>query len=217
MQGEREALLPCPFCGCEAEQPSEKERHHNDGWWDICCSNCSVKIEGNWSQEAAIAEWNKRAPSVAGGWRPIETLVPVEGMEMLVLNDRGTFVATWDDSWMLHSPVEEHPNLGDGWFMVSDGKELDRPLRGNVPTHWQPLPAPPGSDDEFVVVPREPTEAMISAAVAVHAPGLSEGNSGRGHMAGLPGISSIYAQEALEWAESYKAALAASSAMEGGR
>lgn len=75
-------------------------------------------------------------------WQPIETLAPKDGDEFMVSNNRGMFVAMWEDGWMSR-PDEDHPNLGYGWFMISDGKDIERPLRGDVPQWWRPLPTPP--------------------------------------------------------------------------
>jgi hypothetical protein len=64
------------------------------------------------------------------GWMPIEQ-APRDGSDILVINDRGQFVACFDPEW------------SDGWWMVSDGKDIERPLRGDEPHGWRPLPAPP--------------------------------------------------------------------------
>jgi hypothetical protein len=82
--------------------------------------------------------------AAAKGWHPIETLDAsklADGDQMLIVNDRGMFVGTWDAEWM--SGVDTLPNLGDGWWMIEDGKDPERPLRGDVPTHWMPLPDAP--------------------------------------------------------------------------
>lgn len=65
---DEQVLEPCPFCGVEADEPFENERHYNDGWWDIRCSSCDASITGNWSKEAAITAWNQRTrPPVVDG------------------------------------------------------------------------------------------------------------------------------------------------------
>jgi hypothetical protein len=74
------------------------------------------------------------------GWQPIDTL-DVSKLhaddEMLIHNDRGTFVGAWEPDWSI-----EHGFHG-GWWMIGDGKDFERALRGDIPTHWQPLPEPP--------------------------------------------------------------------------
>jgi len=64
-------------------------------------------------------------------WQPIET-APKDGTCVLLLCPHGQYVSWWDTE-----PIE--------WWMVSDNKFEPRPIRGAAPTHWQPLPAPPGS------------------------------------------------------------------------
>lgn len=62
------------------------------------------------------------------GWQPIET-APKDETACLIANDRGQFVAWFDKGWG-----------SEGWWMVGDGKDFERPLRGDEPTVWQPLP-----------------------------------------------------------------------------
>jgi hypothetical protein len=64
-------------------------------------------------------------------WESIET-ARKDGTDCLIYNDRGQFVAWFDSSW-----------TAEGWWMVSDGKNVERPLRGGEPTHWMPLPPAP--------------------------------------------------------------------------
>lgn len=69
-------LLPCPFCGGEAE--------HNDGgnsvfgrfWWAVWCNTCQIEMrdrerwDGNrpgmldpaFPPQESFARWNRRAP-----------------------------------------------------------------------------------------------------------------------------------------------------------
>lgn len=75
-------------------------------------------------------------------WLPIETLDVsklAEGDEMLIHNNRGMFVGAWEPDWS-----REHGFHG-GWWMISDGKDIERALRGGVPTHYRPLPDPPNT------------------------------------------------------------------------
>lgn len=66
-------------------------------------------------------------------WQPIET-APKDGSSVLVTNDRGMFVASFD--------VEGPDDCLDRFWHVWDGK-WSRDLRGSLPTHWMPLPDPP--------------------------------------------------------------------------
>lgn len=64
-------------------------------------------------------------------WLPIES-APKNGDPLLVYGDGSYTVAWWSDG------VDEWRDVGDiGWAgMYGDD--------GNQPTHWMPLPAPPG-------------------------------------------------------------------------
>ncbi len=77
-----------------------------------------------------------RADTATNPWRPIAEAPKDDGYECLIINDRGMFVAQFDEAW------DE-----GGWWMVSDGKDFERPLRGNAPTHFAPLPAGPTPGD----------------------------------------------------------------------
>lgn len=53
-------LLPCPFCGGEAEL--------NDNYPTECiwceCKECGASSEGDLDRNKAIGEWNKRTPLI---------------------------------------------------------------------------------------------------------------------------------------------------------
>jgi hypothetical protein len=73
------------------------------------------------------------------GWRDMES-APLDGTPILIARptewmvEEGWHVVRWDD----------HPYIdGEKSWVCHDGK-TDSPLRGPDPTHWQPLPAPPG-------------------------------------------------------------------------
>ena len=66
-------------------------------------------------------------------WLPITDEVK-DGRRIVVSNNRGVFTVEWDSAW------------SDGWWICPDGKHDDRPLRGDEPTHYQPLPTPPRGD-----------------------------------------------------------------------
>lgn len=60
-------LLPCPFCGGEAESYQATERMMSaDGSlnasWVVDCSQCDCNLEGDYkNQDEAIRQWNTRA------------------------------------------------------------------------------------------------------------------------------------------------------------
>lgn len=67
-------------------------------------------------------------------WQPIET-APKDGTWILIASLANMDIGHWDDHWIdgawLRFQTAEYDN---------DGAEI----RG--PTHWQPLPAPPGGE-----------------------------------------------------------------------
>jgi Lar family restriction alleviation protein len=62
------ALLPCPFCGGEAEYDNADDSAARWVW----CKGCGAKVAAEFSDEAATAAWNRR--HVPEGF----ALVPVE-------------------------------------------------------------------------------------------------------------------------------------------
>lgn len=83
--GEREAMLPCPFCGC-ADIFIEPDERGSGGQWvapiHVGCMAC--KCEQCEDEEAeAIAAWNRRAAllePVEEGW----VMVPKEPTEAML-------------------------------------------------------------------------------------------------------------------------------------
>ena len=105
--------------------------------WASAQTNCVDRMR------FLLACWNNRHALIAAArerervrWQPIET-APRDETDCLVTNDRGQFVAWFDSSWD-----------NDGWWMVSDGKNIEYPLRGKEPTHWMPLPGTPALKDQ---------------------------------------------------------------------
>lgn len=62
-----EGLLPCPFCGGEAE-PCEV----GGFWWVQCKASCGSPLFG--LRPDAVAAWNRRAPALT--WTPERPTVP---------------------------------------------------------------------------------------------------------------------------------------------
>lgn len=92
-------------------------------------------------------------------WQPIES-APRDGSAVLVYNDRGVHRCWWDEEWGT-----------DGFWMIDVMKD-DFPLRGTLPTHWLPLPAPPKAAPEQERMERLPSE--FETAIYSNLEGLYE-------------------------------------------
>jgi hypothetical protein len=80
------------------------------------------------------------APEAQGAWSFDMEVAPRDGSAVEIANDRGQFIAQFDATWD-----------DGGWWMVSDGKDPERPLRGDKPFAWRiptKAPAPPSSGQE---------------------------------------------------------------------
>ncbi len=58
-------LLPCPFCGADAEFVDRKPEHSKETQrWDVCCAefDCFLSGGADWYLERgeAVRLWNKR-------------------------------------------------------------------------------------------------------------------------------------------------------------
>jgi Lar family restriction alleviation protein len=73
----KEALLPCPFCGGEAIGPTKMRVVSN--LWVVSCKNCDARRSGRFTEAAAIAAWNTRAALPMGepdSWRGSSSRYP---------------------------------------------------------------------------------------------------------------------------------------------
>lgn len=53
-------LLPCPFCGGEADLSFEHSTKHPN-WWKVTCTICGNRTQSNTTHmDRAIAAWNRR-------------------------------------------------------------------------------------------------------------------------------------------------------------
>lgn len=73
------------------------------------------------------------------GWKPIET-APKDGSQFLVWTKRVGFAVVTHD---VDDPMPTDIVPTGLHLHVDDGKHGPYPLRGDYPTHWQPLPEPP--------------------------------------------------------------------------
>lgn len=58
---ENDALLPCPFCGCE-EVVYMQYKHDAGMRWKVFCCGCAAQIDPGYAQEKGVVRelWNKR-------------------------------------------------------------------------------------------------------------------------------------------------------------
>lgn len=124
------ALLPCPFCGGEAEI----EQSISGTVWTVWCPHkacyADAEVRGD-TEPAAIAAWNRRAE----GWMPIETAP--RDKPIIVYQDGEQAVVTW------MTALEDGAGDWIIWRRVgSDALAVRMP----EPTHWRHLPTPPAGD-----------------------------------------------------------------------
>ena len=162
-----EALLPCPFCGGQAEL-------HDNDWcnppeWNVYYSVCSARTPGDMDKALAAATWNRRA--AARSTEPTEAEVAIgralaaqapftvpDAQEMHAFAIASALAAArspapeWRD-------IESAPQDGT-WVLVFDPHEnheksvsiaccytnawMRTPYAKRLhPTHFMPLPSPP--------------------------------------------------------------------------
>lgn len=61
--GEKERLLPCPFCGCADNDAASQCAAISDDLYSIWCGLCLAEGPACDSEAEAIAAWNKRSVS----------------------------------------------------------------------------------------------------------------------------------------------------------
>jgi hypothetical protein len=111
-------LLPCPFCGGEADYLPDRLMAPG-AEPPVFCDGCHASA-------LDAAAWNRRA----SGWQPIST-APRDGTRVLC-----------------YAPSAEDRAAvmrNDYWWMQERGWASMRP--GQPYTHWQPLPAAPAPQD----------------------------------------------------------------------
>jgi len=132
-----EKLLPCPFCGGEAdiEEISGNPFTNESYTWAVGCKDCNI----GWykeTKEDAIAAWNRRAEP---RWIPVTERLPdcddKWGISKIVL--------CLDDEGRVGFGIYQNgkKQLYHGWFTGGDVGE-----GGVTVTHWMPIPEPPKED-----------------------------------------------------------------------
>ncbi len=73
-------------------------------------------------------------------WQPIET-APRDGTRILATDGVEVSTTHWEDCWACHAEIAHGPGDDGGWTIYDHHEEWN-------PTHWMPLPPPPGAADE---------------------------------------------------------------------
>lgn len=120
-----EELLPCPFCGGEAEilEAIVEFIYKEIGIYAIC-KKCRASTQYYKTKEEALTAWNRRAD----GWIPVSERLPEEYTMVLVWEGDYAFRAEHaEGKWYeaTNEPISEHVNI----------------------THWMPLPPAPNGGD----------------------------------------------------------------------
>lgn len=117
------------------------DRREEDGGCYVNALELALAI-GSDAAEALAAR--PAAPEAQGVWSFDMEAAPRDGSDVEIVNDRGQFIARFDRSW-------GRSYADAGWWMVSDGKDPERPLRGDEPFAWRiptKAPAPPSSSGQ---------------------------------------------------------------------
>jgi len=143
MSADKASLEPCPFCG--GEQPyvwiyrDKTVISALTPEWHVHCKSCNIQISATRKGEA-ISRWNTRPSGSAElreglNWQPIET-APRDGTSILVCVTHNTCDHTWETvqwiDWARGAYI---------WPIYQQRIDIPFP-----PTHWMPLPPPPGED-----------------------------------------------------------------------
>jgi Lar family restriction alleviation protein len=100
----REALLPCPFCGGQAEFERTGTSGHS---CIVSCGNCGARHESGDEYENSGSSWNSRAALAAPSVEPVAP-------------DRRVFAIVFDDSAVPHEIVQGEAAARERFKHVSD-------------------------------------------------------------------------------------------------
>jgi hypothetical protein len=133
MNTQNPELLPCPFCGSDAEFQNRGVTMEGPVIDYSYCRCVESHCTGSKTYHQ-IKKWNTRS----AGWQPIET-APKDGTFILIYESDGRVQVA---AWVLDGPdmrwcVQLTQLLSPDTYPTSDV------------THWMPLPSPPtGENDE---------------------------------------------------------------------
>ncbi len=140
-----ETLAQCEYCRspgfvAATQKPVPPDLWQVIGYRVVCANHDDCGAQGPFfaDRETAVAAWNRRAlRSPPEGWKDIET-APKDGMLIIVSGHH------WGDDkrerWVTAASFKN-----DRWMDDHDGVSL------YTPTHWQALPAPPGTPPLYPV------------------------------------------------------------------
>jgi Lar family restriction alleviation protein len=139
---ERAELLPCPFCGEEAEISEYTALGAGITTCTVTCVECGAATDIFLAEEKgqAIAAWNRRAALSApqeSGWQAIDT-APKDGTEIDV----------WAEPNAIYRKLNFLPCRMPHVRWMTRYERWSGMAEGYVPTHWRPLPPPPGEQQE---------------------------------------------------------------------
>jgi predicted RNA-binding Zn-ribbon protein involved in translation (DUF1610 family) len=133
-------LLPCPFCGSEAEIERVGDHRQSTIYQCTSCS-CSLETGEEWGHGR---RWNTRATPTyeagrrdmreAAGWQPIET-APKDGTAIIGYR-KGMPCRVGNPPIAVISWFED--GFPKGWWGPTGDSVIMR-----YPTHWQALPTEP--------------------------------------------------------------------------
>lgn len=133
-------LKPCPHCGGNASMSIDPEA--TTDWmgrrwaFTVVCENCCATSGLHFSEENAAESWNRRAAAEQPRWIPA-TELPPNDTDVLLCRGEECVVGRWFTEDEEYGPYWISNADFDGWHMNAS----------ELPTHWQPLPAPPTPDE----------------------------------------------------------------------
>lgn len=126
-------LRPCPFCGGEAEI-----KYIVPLATTVSCTKCratsaAIPASLQYCADDEVAKsWNRRT-NKGTEWIPVAERMPPDDTDVLLCRGEERIVGRW---------FTEDKEDGPYWISNADFDEWHMNA-SELPTHWQPLPAPP--------------------------------------------------------------------------